>query len=189
MSAYLYAVKRNIRSELRDEIVGDLMENLIIWRIWNIVTARELHKMWITGWIVEDLMEIFPFLQENKPWIIRILVTASLSLAAKMRNINNLPISHIIIPVSNNSSLDQSEHRDNEGLIFNLQSVHRMENLILTTLNWRLRSITPFAFLQFFNSLFELSNNQSLSQSLEDRASDVIFISHYGTVLSYRIFT
>ncbi|XP_004234136.2 putative cyclin-D6-1 [Solanum lycopersicum] len=116
---------------------------------------------------------------ENKPWIIRILVTASLSLAAKMRNINNLSISHIIIPVSNNSSLDQSEHRDNEGLIFNLQSVHRMENLILTTLNWRLRSITPFAFLQFFNSLFELSNNQSLSQSLEDRASDVIFISHY----------
>ncbi|KAH0688676.1 putative cyclin-D6-1 [Solanum tuberosum] len=109
---------------------------------------------------------------ENKPWIVRILVTASLSLAAKMRNINNLSI-------SNNSSMDQSEQRNDEGLIFNLQSVHRMENLILTTLNWRLRSITPFALLQFFNSLFELSNDQSLSQSLEDRASDIIFSSHY----------
>ncbi|KAH0685256.1 hypothetical protein KY290_016526 [Solanum tuberosum] len=109
---------------------------------------------------------------ENKPWIVRILVTASLSLAAKMRNINNLSI-------SNNSSMDQSEQRNDEGLIFNLQSVHRMENLILTTLNWRLRSITPFALLQFFNSLFDLSNDQSLSQSLEDRASDIIFSSHY----------
>ncbi|KAL3372638.1 hypothetical protein AABB24_004930 [Solanum stoloniferum] len=116
---------------------------------------------------------------ENKPWIVRILVAASLSLAAKMRNINNLSISHIIIPITNNSSMNQSEQRDDEGLIFDLESVHRMENLILTTLNWRLRSITPFAFLQFFNSLFELSNDQSLSQSLENRASDIIFSSHY----------
>ncbi|XP_055827072.1 putative cyclin-D6-1 [Solanum dulcamara] len=116
---------------------------------------------------------------ENKPWIVRILVIASLSLAAKMRNINNLSISHIINPLSNNSSMNQSEHRDDEGLIFDLQSVHRMENLILTTLNWRLRSITPFAFLQYFNSLFELSNDDSLSQSLEDRASDIIFSSRY----------
>lgn len=96
---------------------------------------------------------------ENKPWIIHILVIASLSLAAKMRNIIN-PITF------------------NEGGWS--QSIHRMEILILTTLQWRLRSITPYAFLQFFNSLFELSDDSSLSQSLEDRASDIIFSSHYG---------
>lgn len=95
---------------------------------------------------------------ENKPWIIHILVIASLSLAAKMRNIIN-PITF------------------NEGGWS--QSIHRMEILILTTLQWRLRSITPYAFLQFFNSLFELSDDSSLSQSLEDRASDIIFSSHY----------
>ncbi|XP_060188520.1 putative cyclin-D6-1 [Lycium barbarum] len=108
---------------------------------------------------------------ENKPWIARILVIASLSLAAKMRNIN-LSLSHIINPISD------SNRDEDEGLIFDLQSVHRMESLILTTLNWRLRSITPFAFLQIFNSLFELSD-VSLSQSLEVRASDIILSSHY----------
>ncbi|MCD7451011.1 hypothetical protein HAX54_009375 [Datura stramonium] len=112
---------------------------------------------------------------ENKQWIVRILVIASLSLAAKMRSIN-LSISHIINPISD-SMKKQFEQRT-EGLIFDLQSVHRMESLILATLNWRLRSITPFAFLQFFNSLFELSES-SASQSLEDRASDIIFNSHY----------
>ncbi|XP_059283284.1 putative cyclin-D6-1 [Lycium ferocissimum] len=108
---------------------------------------------------------------ENKPWIVRILVMASLSLAAKMRKIN-LSLSHIINPISD------SNRDEDEGLIFDLQSVNRMESLLLTTLNWRLRSITPFAFLQFFNLLFELSD-ASLSQSLEDRASDIIFSSHY----------
>lgn len=143
-----------------------------------------LYKKEFHDEIVEDLMEFFAYLQENKPWIVRILVNASLSLAAKMMNINNLSISHIIIPVSNNnSSMNQAEQRDDEGLIFDLQSIHRMENLILTTLNWRLRSITPFAFLQYYNSLFEFSNDESLSQSLEDRASDIIFCSHYGNVL------
>ncbi|XP_009603726.1 putative cyclin-D6-1 isoform X2 [Nicotiana tabacum] len=102
----------------------------------------------------------------NKPWIVRILAIASLSLAAKMRSI----------------SLSLFDFQRDEGLIFDSQSIQRMEVLILTTLNWRLRSITPFAFLQFFESLFELSES-SLSQILKDRATDIIFSSHYEVKL------
>ncbi|XP_009757647.1 putative cyclin-D6-1 isoform X2 [Nicotiana tabacum] len=103
----------------------------------------------------------------NKPWILRLLVIASLSLAAKMRSIN--------------LSLFDFQ-REDVGLIFDVESIQRMEVLILTTLNWRLRSITPFAFLDFINSLFELSDS-SLSQTLKDRATDIIFNSHYEVKL------
>ncbi|KAJ8545607.1 hypothetical protein K7X08_018190 [Anisodus acutangulus] len=99
---------------------------------------------------------------ENKPWIVRILVIASLSLAAKMRNVN-VPLPDI---------------QKNVGLIFYAQSIHRMESLILTTLNWRLRSITPFSFLQFIISFFQLGDS-SLTQSLKQRASDIIFSTQY----------
>ncbi|MCD7453307.1 hypothetical protein HAX54_020472 [Datura stramonium] len=99
---------------------------------------------------------------ENKPWIVRILVIASLSLAAKMRNID----------------LSLSDIQRDVGLIFDAQSIHRMESLILATLNWRLRSITPFSFLHFFTSVFQLGDS-SLTQSLKQRASDIIFSAQY----------
>ncbi|XP_060193614.1 putative cyclin-D6-1 [Lycium barbarum] len=99
---------------------------------------------------------------ENKPWIVRILVIASLSLAAKMRNID----------------LSLSDIQRDIGLIFDPQSIHRMESLILTTLKWRLRSITPFSFLQFFISFLQLSDS-SMTQSLKKRASDIIFSTQY----------
>ncbi|XP_015063619.1 putative cyclin-D6-1 isoform X2 [Solanum pennellii] len=99
---------------------------------------------------------------ENKPWIVRILVIVSLSLAAKMRNVD-LPLSDI--------------QRD-VGLNFDARSIHRMESLILDTLKWRLRSITPFSFLHFFNSFLKLGDS-SLTRSLKQRASDIIFSTQY----------
>ncbi|XP_059298272.1 putative cyclin-D6-1 [Lycium ferocissimum] len=99
---------------------------------------------------------------ENKPWIVQILVIASLSLAAKMRNID----------------LSLSDIQRDVGLIFDLQTIHRMESLILTTLKWRLRSITPFSFLQFFITFFQLSDS-SATQSLKQRASHIIFTTQY----------
>ncbi|CAN4083924.1 unnamed protein product [Withania somnifera] len=99
---------------------------------------------------------------ESKPWIPRILVIASLSLAAKMRNVD----------------LSLSDIQRDVGLIFDAQSIHRMELLILDTLKWRLRSITPFSFLHLFISIFQLGDS-SLMQSLNQRASDIIFSTRY----------
>ncbi|XP_059623590.1 putative cyclin-D6-1 [Cornus florida] len=103
---------------------------------------------------------------QGKPWIARLLVISCLSVAAKM----------------NTTEISLSELQREEGFIFNAQSINRMEVLVLNTLNWRMRSITPFSFLCFFLSLLELEDPQ-LSQGLRDRASEIIFKTHYEVKL------
>lgn len=97
---------------------------------------------------------------DTRPWIPHILVVASLSLAAKMRN-------------SNSSLLHTVLQREGD-FVFDAQSVQRMEKIILALLQWRMRSITPFSFLQYFLSLLNIQDS-TLSQSLNTRASDIIF--------------
>lgn len=73
------------------------------------------------------------------------------------------------------SLLEQRE----EGFEFDAQSIHRMETILLSTLQWRMRSITPFSFLQYFLALLKMENS-CLSQSLKHRASDIIFNVQHG---------
>lgn len=49
-----------------------------------------------------------------------------------------------------------------------------MEILILGALQWRIRSITPFSFISFFTSLFQLEDPQ-FQQDLKSRATEIIF--------------
>ncbi|KAM7525158.1 hypothetical protein LguiA_015060 [Lonicera macranthoides] len=95
--------------------------------------------------------------KQAEPWIARLLVVSCLSLAAKIKN----------------TDLSLLDLQRDEGFIFDAPSIHRMELLILTTLNWRMRSITPFSFLHFFVSLFELKDPSS-SRFLKDRASEIL---------------
>uniref|UniRef100_A0A803NZF8 B-like cyclin n=1 Tax=Cannabis sativa TaxID=3483 RepID=A0A803NZF8_CANSA len=96
---------------------------------------------------------------QGKPWISKLMVIGCLSLASKMKN----------------SPFSISDIYREEGLVFDAQTVHKMELLILDTLSWRMRSITPFSFFSFFISFIEI--NDPLSQALKDRASDIIFCS------------
>jgi hypothetical protein len=34
--------------------------------------------------------------------------------------------------------------------VFEAKTVHRMELLVLTTLNWRMKAITPFSYMDYF---------------------------------------
>ncbi|KAI5656923.1 hypothetical protein M9H77_25716 [Catharanthus roseus] len=102
-------------------------------------------------------------LKQNR-WIVEIFAISSLSLAAKMMNTD--------------ISDSLSNLQRNEGCFFEFQSIHRMEALILTTLSWRMRSITPFSFFNFFISMFEIKDS-SLIQALKLRASHIIFNSHH----------
>lgn len=70
-----------------------------------------------------------------------------------------------------------------EGIIFDSQTIQRMELLILGALKWRMRSITPFAFLHFFLCFFE-RNDPPLKQALKARATELIFKSQNGTSLN-----
>ncbi|KZV20516.1 hypothetical protein F511_21030 [Dorcoceras hygrometricum] len=108
---------------------------------------------------------------EKRPWISHILVVACLSLAAKMRNSD---LSVILTDLSRE-----------EGFDFDARSVQRMESIILATLQWRMRSITPFSFLRYFLSFLEIEDS-SLTQALIHRASDIIFnVQHVLKILEY----
>ncbi|XP_057462359.1 putative cyclin-D6-1 isoform X1 [Actinidia eriantha] len=107
---------------------------------------------------------------EGSSWITRLLAISCLSLAAKMKN----------------TGLSISDLQRDEGFVCDSKSIRRMELLILTTLNWKMRSITPFSFFYFFISLFDLED-PPLIQGLRDRASEILFRSHYEIkILEYK---
>ncbi|GAB2214986.1 hypothetical protein Droror1_Dr00019356, partial [Drosera rotundifolia] len=63
-----------------------------------------------------------------------------------------------------------------QGFIFDSQTIERMELLILGALQWRMRSITPFSFLQSLMGFFKLKD-PPLMQALKARAIEIIFMS------------
>lgn len=66
--------------------------------------------------------------------------------------------------------------KQKEGCNFNGEIIQKMELVILGALDWRMRSITPFPFLNFFISLAQIKD-----RSLKDRAAEIIFNVHNGT--------
>ncbi|ONK64762.1 uncharacterized protein A4U43_C07F29650 [Asparagus officinalis] len=81
-------------------------------------------------------------LEKDKSWVFRLLSIASLSLAAKMEE-------GVVPPLS---EYESEEH------IFDSNTIQRMELLILSTLEWRMNSVTPFAYLSYFKSKLQLGN-------------------------------
>ncbi|KAF5746014.1 hypothetical protein HS088_TW06G00179 [Tripterygium wilfordii] len=79
---------------------------------------------------------------QPKPWAIKLLSIACVSLAAKMRK----------------TELTFTDIQGVGGFIFDPQSIKRMEFLVLGALKWRMRSITPFAFISYFISLFNIKD-------------------------------
>ncbi|KAE8646835.1 putative cyclin-D6-1 [Cucumis sativus] len=108
----------------------------------------------------------FQGMPQPKPWVLRLLAVSCVSLAAKMKQIEH----------------NLSDFQGSEGFIFDPQTVHRMEVLILGALKWRMRSITPFSFIPFFSSLFKL-RDPPLLQALKGRATEIIFIAQNGIEL------
>ncbi|KAJ4981855.1 hypothetical protein NE237_032692 [Protea cynaroides] len=95
---------------------------------------------------------------QGKPWILKLVATSCLSLASKMKKTNFF----------------LTDFRKEEGFIFDTPTIQRMELLILGALKWRMRSITPFSFIQFFLSFFMLKD-PPLRDALKARAKEIIF--------------
>ncbi|KAM0943916.1 putative cyclin domain-containing protein [Dioscorea sansibarensis] len=93
----------------------------------------------------------------EKPCAAWLLAASSLSLASKMRK----------------SKFSLPDFQMEEGYIFDEQTIHRMELLVLGALDWRMRSITPFSFLRFFLSLFSPAH-PPLLHALKDRALHIL---------------
>ncbi|KAK4763421.1 hypothetical protein SAY86_009189 [Trapa natans] len=114
-------------------------------------SAREESVAWIlkvhtyygfqplTAYLAVNYMDRFLYshsLPQTDEWPMQLLSVACLSLAAKMEE--------PLIP----SLLDLQI--EGTKFIFEPRTIRRMEHLVLTILNWRLRSVTPFSFICFF---------------------------------------
>lgn len=104
-------------------------------------------------------------LPSGKAWTLQLLSVACLSLAAKMEEIET--------PVL----LDLQVGAD---LVFEPRTVQRMELLVLNTLGWRMSSVTPISYTNYFISRLDLAisfkrvlmsrvNKLILSSTLESR--------------------
>ncbi|KAF8669233.1 hypothetical protein HU200_051565 [Digitaria exilis] len=97
---------------------------------------------------------------EQQPWAPRLLAISCLSLAAKMQRVADFSIADI---------------QSDEEFPFEEVNVRRMEQLVLDALEWRVRSVTPLAFLGFFLSAFYPPPRHPLQVSaVKARAVDIL---------------
>ncbi|XP_074302650.1 cyclin-D5-1-like isoform X2 [Silene latifolia] len=88
-----------------------------------------------TSWLRDSRFDAVRWiLNENKLWAVRLLSVACLSLAAKMEESKVAALSEY--PV-----LD---------FRFDSHAIQKMELLVLSTMNWKMGLVTPFAYLHFF---------------------------------------
>ncbi|XP_027343647.1 putative cyclin-D6-1 isoform X2 [Abrus precatorius] len=99
--------------------------------------------------------------QQPKPWANKLLAISCFSLAAKM------------LKTEYSATDVQALLNHGDTVIFETQTIQRMEALVLGTLQWRMRSITPFSFIPFFINLFGLKD-PTLKKVLKDRTSEII---------------
>ncbi|XP_062194782.1 cyclin-D2-1-like isoform X2 [Phragmites australis] len=92
----------------------------------------------LTAYLAVNYMDRFLSLHRlpEDGWAMQLLAVTCLSLAAKMEE--------TLVP----SLLDLQV--EGTRYVFEPRTIGRMELLVLTGLNWRLRSVTPFTFIDFF---------------------------------------
>ncbi|KAK9276787.1 hypothetical protein L1049_006323 [Liquidambar formosana] len=116
----------------------------------------------LTAYLSVNYLDRFLYsrrLPQTKGWPLQLLSVACLSLAAKMEE--------PLVP----SLLDLQV--EGAKFIFEPRTIRRMEFLVLSVLDWRLRSITPFSFIGFF--AYKLDSTGTYIGVLISRATEIIF--------------
>lgn len=93
-----------------------------------------------------------------KPWMLELLSVACLSIAAKMEEID--------VPALLDLQIDGMEHS------FHGATVQRMELAVMNGLDWKLRSVTPFAFAEKAISCLDVSHHAK--NLLLERVSELL---------------
>ncbi|XP_023538200.1 cyclin-D1-1-like [Cucurbita pepo subsp. pepo] len=115
----------------------------------------------LTAYLSVNYLDRFLYsrpLPETNGWKMQLLSVACLSLAAKMEE--------PLVPSFLDLQIGGAKH------IFEPRTIRRMELLVLTTLNWRLRSVTPLSFIGFFAHKVDPSG--TFSSFLNSRSTEII---------------
>jgi cyclin D1/2/4 len=97
-------------------------------------------------------------LPQGKVWMLQLLSVACMSLAAKMEETE--------VPILLDLQVEDVEH------IFEAHTIQRMELLVLSTLDWRMSSVTPFSYIDYYFHKLGISN--VLLRALLSRVSEII---------------
>ncbi|ONM22380.1 cyclin-D4-1 isoform X2 [Zea mays] len=104
-------------------------------------------------------------LPEGKSWTTQLLSVACLSLAAKMEE--------TYVPPSLDLQVGDARY------VFEAKTVQRMELLVLSTLRWRMRAVTPFSYIDYF--LHRLKDGGAPSRRAVLRSAELILRVARGT--------
>uniref|UniRef100_A0A803MEG2 B-like cyclin n=1 Tax=Chenopodium quinoa TaxID=63459 RepID=A0A803MEG2_CHEQI len=97
-------------------------------------------------------------LPKGKAWMMQLIGVACLSLAAKVDETD--------VPLILDLQVCDSK------FVFEANTIQRMELLVLSTLKWRMQSVTPFSFIDYF--LYKLSGDKMPPKSLIFQAIQLI---------------
>ncbi|XP_058115474.1 cyclin-D1-1 isoform X3 [Magnolia sinica] len=147
---------RSLDASAREEAVG-----------WILKVHAYYRFQALTAYLAVNYMDRFLSthrLPRSNGWPLQLLCVASLSLAAKMEE--------TLVP----SFLDLQIQ--GARFIFEPRTIRRMELLVLSALDWRLRSITPFSFIDFF--AYKLDSTRASRRFLVSRATQFILATIQG---------
>ncbi|KAJ3694938.1 hypothetical protein LUZ60_000315 [Juncus effusus] len=127
---------------------------------WILKVQKYYHFQPVTGYLAINYLDRFLSSHDlpEDGWALQLVCVACLSLAAKMEE--------TIVP----SLLDLQV--EGTKFIFEPRTIRRMEFLVLTALDWRLRFVTPFSFIDFFTCKADPSGKHT--RNLVSRASEFI---------------
>ncbi|KAL2245788.1 putative cyclin-D6-1 [Sesamum indicum] len=114
-----------------------------------------------TSYLATNYMDRFlstHSIPDGKPWILKVVAISCISLALKMRK----------------TEFSVSDLLNAGGFMIDFLTIERMEMLILGSLKWRMRSVNPFSFANYFVTFFKFKDDSSI-QALKTRAFEIIF--------------
>ncbi|BAF23968.1 cyclin-D4-2 [Oryza sativa Japonica Group] len=134
--------------------------------IWEVYTYYNFSS--VTAYLAVNYLDRFLSqyeLPEGRDWMTQLLSVACLSIAAKMEE--------TVVPQC--LDLQIGEPR----FLFEVETIHRMELLVLTNLNWRMQAVTPFSYIDYF--LRKLNSGNAAPRSWLLRSSELILRIAAGT--------
>ncbi|KAJ4747615.1 Cyclin-D2-1 [Rhynchospora pubera] len=141
---------------------------------WILKARAHHHFLPVTAYLAVNYMDRFFALHqilEEKDWAMQLLAVTCLSLAMKMEE--------TLIPSLLDLQAGCSE------FVFEPKTIRRLELLVLASLDWRLRFVTPFSFIEYF--AYKADPPGKYARYLVSRAAKIILSAlHDINILDHR---
>ncbi|KAL8172039.1 hypothetical protein V2J09_023843 [Rumex salicifolius] len=133
----------------------------------------------VTAFLAVSYLDRFFFsfkLQNDKPWLTQLVAVACLSIAAKFEETH--------VPLLLDFQVEESKY------LFEAKTIQRMEVLVLSTLEWKMSSVTPHSFLDYMTRRLGLKHRlcweflRRCEMVLLATVSDVRFMGYLPSVVA-----